>query len=298
MKILDLQARAANFTWETPAQPNGPIAYYIIRVAMGRVDPQNYRSEKIVLRVIVSGKTSYTVDGLTQMTQYSVWIIAVNVEVSKELKSSPSQVQIFNTTGETTIHTTTVYTTKAGTTNAVYITTGTTKTVSTTTGTTKTVYRTTTDAAVRTTATTSNADTTTVGVETTAWGSEIYETAGGNEINSTAPQNISTSSSSSDRRFVTPTVVLILLSVSILVLVVAIRYRQLLFELSLLLDWLVYLFCNSLTRKSPTTSLASIRMNNFSANQNCDDAYDLIEYVPCSIDDSQPGELNLLADMV
>ncbi|XP_062512181.1 receptor-type tyrosine-protein phosphatase epsilon-like [Corticium candelabrum] len=266
LKILDLQARAANFTWETPAQPNGPIAYYIIRVAMGRVDPQNYRSEKIVLRVIVSGKTSYTVDGLTQMTQYSVWIIAVNVEVSKELKSSPSQVQIFNTTGETTIHTTTVYTTKAGTTNAVYITTGTTKTVSTTTGTTKTVYRTTTDAAVRTTATTSNADTTTVGVETTAWGSEIYETAGGNEINSTAPQNISTSSSSSDRRFVTPTVVLILLSVSILVLVVAI----------------------SLTRKSPTTSLASIRMNNFSANQNCDDAYDLIEYVPCSIDDSQP----------
>ena len=119
LKISDLQAKAARFTWEAPAQPNGPVAYYIITVAMGRVDPQNYSSQKIVLREKVSGQTSYRVNGLTQISQYSVWIIAVNIEVSKELKSSPSQVQIFNTTGETTIHKTTVYTTKTGTTTAL-----------------------------------------------------------------------------------------------------------------------------------------------------------------------------------
>ncbi|XP_062500440.1 tyrosine-protein phosphatase Lar-like [Corticium candelabrum] len=119
LKISDLQAKAARFIWEAPAQPNGPVAYYIITLAMGRVDPQNYSSQKIVLRAKVSGQTSYAVNGLTQISQYSVWIIAVNIEVSKELKSSPSQVQIFNTTSETTIHTTIVYTTKTGTTTAV-----------------------------------------------------------------------------------------------------------------------------------------------------------------------------------
>ena len=66
------------------------------------IDPSNYDSNTLVVNNTVSGSISaFTITGLTELTRYSVWIVAVNIRRTDKAKlaSSPSQVITFDTKG-------------------------------------------------------------------------------------------------------------------------------------------------------------------------------------------------------
>ena len=103
LKASDKQIQSVHLKWQKPSNPNGVIAKYeIIVVQGGGIDPSNYDSKMLVVNKTVSGSISaYTVTGLTELTRYSVWIVAVNIRRTDKAKltSPPSQVITFDTKG-------------------------------------------------------------------------------------------------------------------------------------------------------------------------------------------------------
>lgn len=68
-------------------------------IAEGNVsDPAYYKGK--ANSTVTGNSTTYTVGGLTQLSQYSVWIKAVNIKNSQFLRSDPSLVEVVQTIGE------------------------------------------------------------------------------------------------------------------------------------------------------------------------------------------------------
>ena len=103
MTATDKQIQSVYLKWQKPSNLNGVIAKYeIIVMQGGGIDPSNYDSNMLVVNESVSGSISaYTVTELTELTRYSVWIVAVNIRRTDKatLASPPSQVITFATKG-------------------------------------------------------------------------------------------------------------------------------------------------------------------------------------------------------
>ena len=96
VRVLNVQATSADVTWKVPDKPNGRVKdlKYEIVVQNGS---SSYPTRKMVNSY---GTTKITVTGLTQLTRYSVWIVAINERKDgKKLQSPLSQVVNFTTKG-------------------------------------------------------------------------------------------------------------------------------------------------------------------------------------------------------
>ena len=94
VRVLNVQATSADVTWKVPDKPNGRVKdlKYEIVVRNG--------SFSYLKMVTSNGTTKITVTRLTQLTQYSVWIVAINERKDgKKLQSPLSQVVNFTTKG-------------------------------------------------------------------------------------------------------------------------------------------------------------------------------------------------------
>ena len=94
VRVLNVQATSADVTWKVPHKPNGRVKdlKYEIVVQNGSFSyPKMVASNGIAT-------TKITVTGLTQLTRYRVWIVAINKRKDgKMLQSPPSQVVNFTT---------------------------------------------------------------------------------------------------------------------------------------------------------------------------------------------------------
>ena len=101
LTATDKQIQSVRLRWQKPSNPNGRIAKYeIIVVQGGGINASNYDSKMVVVNKTVSGSLSAFI-GLTELTRYSVWIVAVNIRRTDKAKltSRPSQVITFDTKG-------------------------------------------------------------------------------------------------------------------------------------------------------------------------------------------------------
>ncbi|XP_062509978.1 uncharacterized protein LOC134186081 isoform X2 [Corticium candelabrum] len=99
LQVSQIQTDSFRLTWQPPVHPNGLITYYEIMIAEGNVsDPAYYKGK--ANSTVTGNSTTYTVGGLTQLSQYSVWIKAVNIKNSQFLRSDPSLVEVVQTIGE------------------------------------------------------------------------------------------------------------------------------------------------------------------------------------------------------
>ena len=103
MTATNEQIQSIHLKWQKPSNPNGAITKFeIIVVQGGDIDPSNYNSKMLYVNKTVSGSISaYTVTELTELTRYSVWLVAVNIRRTDNAKltSRPSQVITFDTKG-------------------------------------------------------------------------------------------------------------------------------------------------------------------------------------------------------
>ena len=96
VNVSNVRTNSCDVTWQAPAKPNGRLEHLKYKILL-----QNGSLPYPTKKIVVTGGTirRYTVTGLTQLTRYSLKIIAVNVDqTDEELQSPPSQVINFTTT--------------------------------------------------------------------------------------------------------------------------------------------------------------------------------------------------------